>query len=80
MLLWYNVKGAKWVVWIFSLVGITDVAIASAKGIGAGLLDMSIGFNLYILNFYVPMLIVTHVLIIKVLLKNQGNTTAITER
>ena len=44
---------------------------ASAKGIGAGLLSMDIGFNLYILDFYVPMLIVTHVMIIILFMKSK---------
>ena len=69
MLVWYKVGVGKMFVWLFTLVGFADVALASATGIGAGLLDMEIGFNLYILNFYVPMLIVSHILIIKLLLK-----------
>lgn len=65
----YQVNGAKGMVWLFTLVGFGDVAFASFKGISAGLLDLPIGFNLYILNFYVPMLIVTHILIIRLLTK-----------
>ncbi len=64
-----NLTGRKVVLWLFSVVGIADVVWATKTGIGAGLLDMGMGFNLYILNFYVPMLIVTHVMIIKYLLK-----------
>jgi len=65
------VSSARIMVWIFSIVGFGDVVVASVRGIGAGLLDMHMGFNLYILNFYVPMLIVTHIMIVLVLLKNR---------
>jgi len=68
---WYRVSSARIMVWIFSIVGFGDVVVASVRGIGAGLLDMHMGFNLYILNFYVPMLIVTHMMIVLVLLKNR---------
>ena len=56
-------------VWIFTVVGVIDVITASFAGIQAGVFDVDIGFNLYILNFYVPMLIVSHVLIIGLLLR-----------
>ncbi len=69
IMVWHKVKGAKMLVWLFTLVGFADVVVASAKGIGAGLIDMSMGFNLYILNFYVPMLIVTHIMIVLLLMK-----------
>ncbi len=63
ILVWNKVAGARLAVWIFTIVGFGDVVLASAKGIGAGLLNIDMGFNLYILNFYVPMLIVTHIMI-----------------
>ena len=65
----YKLSGAKIAVWVFSVVGLLDVIWATKTGMQAGMLDHFIGFNLYILNFYVPMLIVTHVMIIKYLLK-----------
>ena len=71
VMVWYKLSGAKIMAWLFTLIGFADVVLASYKGIMAGLIDMSIGFNLYILNFYVPMLIVTHVLIIKILLRKE---------
>ena len=71
IMVWYKTTAAKLMVWIFTIVGFGDVILASAKGIGAGLLDLPIGFNLYILNFYVPMLIVTHILILRILTKKE---------
>lgn len=69
----YRLPGQKVIAWIFSIAGILDIAIATKTGIEAGSLDKYMGFNLYILNFYVPMLIVSHVLIIKYLLKKQDS-------
>jgi hypothetical protein len=71
ILVWNRVTGAKLLVWIFTIVGFGDVVVASVKGIGAGLLEMNMGFNLYILNFYVPMLIVTHIMIVMLLIKKK---------
>ncbi len=71
ILVWNKVTGAKLLVWVFTIIGFGDVVVASVKGIGAGLLNMDMGFNLYILNFYVPMLIVTHVMIILLMVKKK---------
>ncbi len=71
ILVWNKVNGAKLLVWLFTIIGFGDVVVASAKGIGAGLLDMDMGFNLYILNFYVPMLIVTHIMIVLLLIRQK---------
>ncbi len=71
IMVWNKVNGAKLLVWLFTIIGFGDVVVASAKGIGAGLLDMDMGFNLYILNFYVPMLIITHIMIVLLLIKKK---------
>lgn len=69
IMVWHSITGAKSMVWLFTIIGFGDLILASVKGIGAGLLDLPMGFNLYILNFYVPMLIVTHIMIILFLMK-----------
>ena len=69
LMAWYKIHGARTVTWIFTLFGFGDVIVSSIKGVGGDLLNMPMGFNLYILNFYVPMIIVSHVLIAKILLK-----------
>ena len=51
-------------VWIFSIVSIADLVYATWKAVGARVFAMSLGWNWYILNFYVPMLIVTQVMIV----------------
>lgn len=40
ILVWNKVNGAKLLVWLFTIIGFGDVVVASAKGIGAGLLNM----------------------------------------
>ena len=69
IMVWHEINGAKIMVWLFTIVGFGDVVFASVKGVGAGLLEMDMGFNLYILNFYVPMLIVTHIMIVLLVIK-----------
>src|SRR5215467_443447 len=59
-------KGAVAVVWLFNLVGIVE---STAAAIGAKMYDIPIGFNWYIVNFYVPALIVTHVMMVARLLR-----------
>ena len=71
IIVWNKISGAKLVVWLFTIIGFGDVVIASVKGIGAGLLNLDMGFNLYILNFYVPMLIITHILIVLIMIKQK---------
>ena len=66
---WYRIAVARLLVWVFTIIGFGDVVVASVRGIGAGLLDMDMGFNLYILNFYVPALIITHIMIVILLLR-----------
>ena len=62
-------KGAVAVVWLFNLVGIADIVVSTAAAIGAKMYDIPIGFNWYIVNFYVPALIVTHVMMVARLLR-----------
>ena len=69
IMVWNEINGAKIMVWLFTIIGFGDVVFASIKGISAGLLEMDMGFNLYILNFYVPMLIVTHIMIVLLMIK-----------
>ena len=57
--------GALGVVWLFNIVGVLDITNALFQGINAEVYTYDLGFNWYILNFYVPMLIVTHVMMIR---------------
>lgn len=65
----YRWPGAVLVTWLFTVVGVVDVLLAGARGVGARRYQYDIGFNWYVLNFYVPALIVTHVMILARLLR-----------
>ena len=64
-------------VWLFSVVGIGDVFLATAKGVGAQLYTYPLGWNWYILNFYVPMLIVSHIMIVHRLLTTRRSANPV---
>lgn len=67
-----RVRGAIALVWLFSVVGIVDLIVATAKAVGAQMYMFYMGWNWYIVNFYVPMLIVTHVMILHRLLQREA--------
>lgn len=71
----YRWPGAVLVTWLFTVVGIADILLAGARGVGARLYEYELGFNWYILNFYVPALIVTHVMILSRLLRRGAPAT-----
>ena len=60
-----RVPGAIALVWIFTVVGIGDLVFATLKAVGAHMYTFAMGWNWYILNFYVPMLVVGHVMIVR---------------
>jgi hypothetical protein len=62
-------------VWLFKVVGISDVVWATAKGMSVCLYTYFPGWNWYILHFYVSMLIVTHVMIAYRLIKRRQPST-----
>lgn len=65
----YRLPGSLLVAWVFNIVGLGDIAFAMWKGIGARLYTYPLGFNWYILNFYVPVLLVTHIMMVHRLVK-----------
>jgi hypothetical protein len=69
LMLRFRVRGRIASVWVFSVVGLLDIAMAIVHGVIAHLYEYDLGFNWYILNYYVPMLIVTHVVVIWRLLR-----------
>jgi len=56
----YRLAGALAVAWLFNIIGVADIVAATGASIDAKMADIPIGFNWYIVNFYVPVLIVTH--------------------
>lgn len=71
-----EMPGAVGLAWIFSVVGVVDLVVATLKAVGAQMYTYAMGWNWYILNFYVPMLVVGHVLIIRVLLRSPSAAAA----
>jgi hypothetical protein len=65
-------KGAIALAWVFSVVGITDLVLATMKAVAAEMYRFPMGWNWYILNFYVPMIVVGHIMIIRHLLRPGG--------
>ena len=68
---WHKIKGARFAVWLFSIIGIIDLAVSFITGMTYGLMELPIGFNLYIVNFFMPLIIISHALILILLLKKQ---------
>jgi hypothetical protein len=64
-----QLRVATALVWLFSIVSIADLLYATARAVGAKLYTFYIGWGWYIVNFYVPMLIVSQVMIVYYLVK-----------
>ena len=71
LFLHYRWAGALVVAWLFNVVGIADIVMALVQGVGARLYEYELGFNWYILTYYVPVLVVTHIMMIKRLIKGK---------
>lgn len=71
LMLKFRATGAVAAAWIFNIVGVLDIINALRLGVGEKLYDYPLGFNWYILNYYVPVLIVTHVIMISWLIKKK---------
>ena len=72
ILLRYRVSIAVPAVWIMSVVGILDLLNAMAGGIKTEMFDHASGVTWLILTFYVPVLWVTHILIVWQLVSRCG--------
>ena len=67
----YRWTGALIVTWLLNLVGLADIVLALVQGVEARLYEYELGFNWYILTYYVPVLVVTHVMMIMRLIKGK---------
>jgi hypothetical protein len=65
--------------WVFSAVGIADLLSAMAGGVQANLFAKAAGTTWFILTFYVPVLWLSHVLIIWQLLSRRNEPLSATE-
>jgi hypothetical protein len=57
-------RAATALIWLFSLVSVADLVYATARAIGSQMYTFYMGWSWYIVNFYVPMLVVSQVMII----------------
>src|SRR5258705_86076 len=73
----HRARGATAIVWVFTVVGIADLIFATLKAVGARMFEYYMGWNWYILNFYVPMLVVSHVMIVQRLLDRREADAAV---
>jgi hypothetical protein len=60
-------------IWVFSVVGMLDLANAQYVGVQFNLLQHTLGPGWYIVTYIVPLLWVTHVLIVLLLVKHRGD-------
>ena len=66
-----RLAGAIGLVWLFTVVGFGDLVIAAAKATQAEMYKFYMGWNWYIVTFYVPLLIVTQVMTVHQLMRNR---------
>ncbi len=66
-------------VWLFNLVGIIDLLYALYEGAMIGLPDFHLGVAWFIPTFYVPLLLVSHVIVFWFLLRAAPSTQAVRE-
>jgi hypothetical protein len=59
------------IIWVFSIVGMLDLANAQYVGVLFNLLQHTLGPGWYIVTYFVPLLWVTHVLIVLLLVKQR---------
>ena len=67
-------------VWLFNLVGITDLLFAMYQGAVTGLPFFQLGVAWLLLTFYVPLLLVSHVIVFWLLLGGAPSVQAEKER
>src|SRR5262245_13932977 len=51
-------------VWLFSIISVADLVYSTARAVGSQMYTFYMGWSWYIVNFYVPMLIVSQVMIV----------------
>jgi hypothetical protein len=65
----YRLRGALLVTAVFAVVSLVDLVNAFIQGIGSNFSGFHLGFNWYVITFYVPALIVTNLMVIAMLVR-----------
>lgn len=68
----FRTRVASPIVWLFSIVGMLDLVNAQLVGLEFNLLQHVLGPGWYIVTYYVPLLWVTHILIVLLLVRRRG--------
>jgi hypothetical protein len=71
ILLRYRVPGAILVTALFAAVSLADLVDAFIQGIGSNFSSFHLGFNWYVITFYVPALVVTNIMVIALLVRRR---------
>ena len=71
-----RLRSATALVWLFSIVSIADLVYATARAVASQLYSFYIGWSWYIVNFYVPLLIVSQVMIVYYLMTRRTTASA----
>jgi hypothetical protein len=56
-------------VWLFSILSVADLVYSTARAVGSQMYTFYMGWSWYIVNFYVPMLMVSQVMIVYYLIR-----------
>jgi hypothetical protein len=75
----FRLRGGVALYWLFSIVGIADLIVGTAKAIEVEMYKFYMGWNWYIVVFYVPMLLVSQVIILQLLLRKPRHS-ALTQK
>ncbi len=67
----YRLPGAIPVTALFAIVSLADLVDAFIQGIGTNFSSYHLGFNWYVITFYVPALIVTNIMVIALLVRRK---------
>jgi len=65
----YRLPGAILVTALFSAVSLVDLVDAFIQGIGSNFSSFHLGFNWYVITFYVSALVVTNIMVIALLVR-----------
>jgi hypothetical protein len=63
-----QLRSATALIWVFSVVSVADLVFSTARALGSEMYKFYLGWSWYIVNFYVPMLIVSQIMIVHYLL------------
>lgn len=77
VMLKYRAPGAIVAAWIFNIIGLADWVLSQVQGMSAGLFQYSLGASALVFIFYVPLLVVTHVVMIYWLITRRGNAASV---